>query len=63
MLHILETSEVDETHSYTKRRKYISLEKLIHNRTWKESEEKISCIVEDIWNNPTLTSEVAKKPH
>ncbi|RHZ80849.1 hypothetical protein Glove_131g97 [Diversispora epigaea] len=47
---ILETGKVDETHSYTKK-----------------SEEKISCVVseilgtlEDIWNNPALTSEMAK---
>ena len=42
-------------------------EKLIHNGTWKESEEKISDIakelfslLEDIWNNPIFSSELAK---
>ncbi|CAG8710341.1 1447_t:CDS:2, partial [Ambispora leptoticha] len=42
-------------------------EKLIHNETWKESEEKISDIakklfslLEDIWNNPIFSSELAK---
>ncbi|CAG8658650.1 1098_t:CDS:2, partial [Paraglomus occultum] len=42
-------------------------EKLIHNGIWKESDEKISDIakelfslLEDIWNNPIFSSELAK---
>src|SRR6185437_8694676 len=44
-----------------------SPEKLTHDGTWKESEEEITCVVkeifsvlEDIWNNPALDSEVSK---
>ncbi|RHZ87490.1 hypothetical protein Glove_34g31 [Diversispora epigaea] len=48
----IETGKVNETHSYTKSRGY------------KESEEKISYKIldtlEDIWNNPVFTSEMAK---